>query len=45
MGGRRGPFIAGGVALALALLMVFFLVLPKMGEVSDANDELAAAQA
>lgn len=45
MGGRRGPFIAGGVALGLVILMVFFLVLPKMGEVSDANDELAAAQA
>ena len=26
-------------------LLVVFLVLPKMGEVSEANDELAAAQA
>ena len=41
--GSRGPLIAGAGALALVLLAVFFLVLPKMGQVSDANDELAAA--
>ncbi|HET9312131.1 MAG TPA: type 4a pilus biogenesis protein PilO [Actinomycetota bacterium] len=42
--GSRGPLIAGAGALALVLLVVFFLVLPKMGQVSDANDELAAAE-
>jgi Tfp pilus assembly protein PilO len=42
--GSRGPLIAGAGALALVVLLVFFLVLPKMGQVSDANDELAAAQ-
>lgn len=42
--GSRGPLIAGAGALALVLLAVFFLVLPKMGQVSDANDELAAAE-
>jgi len=42
--GSRGPLIAGAGASALVLLVVFFLVLPKMGQVSDANDELAAAE-
>jgi Tfp pilus assembly protein PilO len=42
--GSRGPLIAGAGALALVVLLVFFLVLPKMGQVSDATDELAAAQ-
>lgn len=45
MRGKRAPLIAGAIVLALVVLMVVFLVLPKMGEVSDANDELAAAQA
>lgn len=45
MRGRRAPLIAGAIAVALVVLVVVFLVLPKMGEVSTANDELAAAQA
>lgn len=43
--GRRAPLIVGAGAIAIVLLLVFFLVLPKMGQVSDAQDELAAAQA
>jgi Tfp pilus assembly protein PilO len=42
--GSRGPLIAGAGVVALVLLMVFFLVLPKMGQVGEANDELATAQ-
>jgi Tfp pilus assembly protein PilO len=41
---RRAPFIAGAVALAVAILAVFFLVLPKMDDVSQAQDQLRAAQ-
>lgn len=44
MNGRRGPLIAGAVALVMAILAVMLLVLPKMGEVSEAQDELQAAQ-
>ena len=43
--GSRAPLIVGVGALVLVGLLVFLLVLPKMGEVSDANDALAAAQA
>jgi Tfp pilus assembly protein PilO len=44
MRGRRGPLIAvAGVGL-LSLLLVFFLVTPKMGEVSDARAELDDAR-
>ena len=43
--GSRAPLIAGVGALVLVGLLVFFLVLPKMGQVSDANAELTAAQA
>ena len=39
------PSSLGAGAVVLAVLLVFFLVLPKMGEVSTANDDLAAAQA
>ncbi len=42
--GSRAPLIAGAGVIALVFLMVFFLVLPKMGQVGDAEDELAAAQ-
>jgi Tfp pilus assembly protein PilO len=42
--GRRAPLIAGAGALAVVVLLVFFLVLPKMGEVSEANETLAAAE-
>ncbi|MGZ8581367.1 MAG: type 4a pilus biogenesis protein PilO [Actinomycetota bacterium] len=43
--GSRAPLIAGVGALVLVGLLVFLLVLPKMGQVSDANAELTAAQA
>jgi Tfp pilus assembly protein PilO len=42
--GSRAPFIVGAGVVALVFLLVFFLVLPKMGQVGDAEDELAAAQ-
>ena len=42
--GSRAPLIAGAGVVALVFLMIFFLVLPKMGQVGEANDELAAAQ-
>jgi len=41
---RRGPIIAGAVSAVLAILLVVFLVLPKMGDVSEAQDQLTAAQ-
>ena len=45
MGGRRAPIFAGiGVAVAV-LIVLFFLVLPKMGQVKDANATLTEAQA
>jgi Tfp pilus assembly protein PilO len=43
--GSRAPIIAGASVVALAAILVFFLVLPKMGQVSTAEAELAAAQA
>jgi Tfp pilus assembly protein PilO len=43
--GRRAPLIAGAAAVGLTLLLIFFLVLPKMGEVSTANEDLDAARA
>ena len=45
MRGKRAPLIAAAVALALVVLMVVFLVLPKMGQVSEASDELVATEA
>ena len=41
---RRAPIIAGVIAVAVALLAVFLLVLPKMGEVSTTQDELQSAE-
>lgn len=41
---RRAPFIAGAIALAVAILAVFFLVRPKMDDVSEAQDQLQAAE-
>jgi len=41
---RRSPIIAGVAVVAVALLTVFLLVLPKMGEVDQAKQELQAAQ-
>ena len=45
MGNQRAPLFAiiGGVVLAL--LLIFLLVLPEMGKVSKAKEELASAQA
>ena len=44
--GSRAPIVAGvAAAWRSRCCMVFFLVLPKMDEVSTANEELAAAQA
>ena len=43
--GRRGPLVTGAIFLALTILLIFFLVLPKMSQVSGARDDLAAAEA
>ena len=43
MGGRRGPLIAGVAVAAVLVLVAFFLVLPKMGQVKDANAALDLA--
>jgi Tfp pilus assembly protein PilO len=44
VGGKRAPiFAVAGVAVAV-LLVAFFLVLPKMGQVKDANAALTEAQ-
>jgi Tfp pilus assembly protein PilO len=45
VGGKRAPVFAG-IAVAVAVLIVlFFLVLPKMGQVKDANASLTELQA
>jgi Tfp pilus assembly protein PilO len=45
VGGKRAPIFAGiGVAVAV-LIVLFFLVLPKMGQVKDANATLTELQA
>jgi Tfp pilus assembly protein PilO len=44
MQGRRGVIIAGAGAAILALLLVLFLVLPKMAEVTTAEGELKDAK-
>jgi Tfp pilus assembly protein PilO len=41
---RRAPIIAGIIAAAVALLAVFLLVLPKMGDVTTAEEELQTAE-
>jgi Tfp pilus assembly protein PilO len=41
---RRAPIIAGVIAVAVALLAVFLLVLPKMGDVTTAEEELQTAE-
>jgi Tfp pilus assembly protein PilO len=43
MRGKRAPLIAGIGTAAVALLLVLFLVLPKMSEVSEARKELDEA--
>jgi type IV pilus assembly protein PilO len=44
MQGKRGPIIAGAIAALLVLLLIFFLVTPKMGQVSEARAELDEAR-
>ena len=44
MGGKRAPLFAGIGVAAVVVLVAFFLVLPKMGQVKDANAALAEAQ-
>ena len=41
---RRTPLIAIAIFLVLAILMVVFLVLPKMSDVGEAEDTLAEAE-
>ena len=41
---KRAPIVAGAVALLVALLAMFLLVLPKMGDVSETQDKLQAAE-
>ena len=41
---RRAPIIAGAIVLLVALLAVFPLVLPKMSEVGETEDQLQEAQ-
>jgi Tfp pilus assembly protein PilO len=43
--GKRAPIIAGVAAVALAVLLVFFFVLPKLSQVSDARAKLADERA
>lgn len=43
--GRRGPLIAGAVGVVLSLLLIFFLVLPKLNGVTEARQDLIQAQA
>jgi Tfp pilus assembly protein PilO len=45
MQGRRAVIVAGAGAAILALLLVLFLVLPKMAEVTKAENELQDAKA
>ena len=45
LAGKRGPIAAGVGAAALVLLLVFFLVLPKMSQVSESQSALVAAKA
>src|SRR5918996_2610970 len=40
MQGRRAIIVAGAGAAILALLVIFFLVLPKMSQVTEAEKEL-----
>ena len=40
VGGRRAPIFAGVGVAVVVVLVLFFLVLPKMGQVNDANATL-----
>ncbi len=41
---RRAPLIAGGAIALIAVLLVMILVLPKMGQVGEVQDDLTAAE-
>jgi len=41
---KRAPIVAGLIAVLVALLAVFLLVLPKMGDVNTAQTELQKAE-
>ena len=41
---RRGPIIVGAVAGVVAVLLIFFLVLPKKSEVAEAKKAVATAE-
>jgi Tfp pilus assembly protein PilO len=45
LGGKRGPIVVGAGVAAFVVLLVFFLVLPKMSQVSESQDALVAAEA
>jgi Tfp pilus assembly protein PilO len=45
MQGRRAVIVAGAGAAVLALLLILFLVLPKMAEVTEAQGQLNDAKA
>jgi len=42
--GRRAPLIAGAAVAVLALLFIFFLVLPKMRSVTETEGKLEEAE-
>ena len=44
MRGRRGPLIVGAAVVVLGLLLMFFLVLPKMHAVTETEAKLEKAQ-
>lgn len=41
---RRAPIIAAAIGVVVALLLIFQLVLPKMREVGESEEQLRAAQ-
>ncbi len=41
---RRSPLIAGGAFALVAVLLIVLLVMPKMGQVGEAQDQLTQAQ-
>lgn len=43
MGNPRAPIFAAAGAVVIAILLIVLLVLPKMGQVSTAKEDLAAA--
>jgi Tfp pilus assembly protein PilO len=45
VGGRRAPIFAGIAVVVAVIIVLFFLVLPKMGQVKDAEGTLTEAQA